>query len=100
MFDRRFCKFIGATASFDTGPQFDHTNGDNTGYYIFLETSYPRRYGDKAWYISPIFQSRSIYDNCNLRFFYHMYGASIGQLNVYLRTYANGTLGKPIWSVK
>ncbi|CAB4000024.1 MAM and LDL-receptor class A domain-containing 2 [Paramuricea clavata] len=90
----------GATASFNTGPQFDHTNSDSTGYYIYLETSYPRRYGDKAWYISPTFQSRVSLDKCNLRFFYHMYGATIGQLNVYIRTYVNGTLGKPLWSAK
>ena len=50
-----------------------------TGYYMYIETSSPRVQGDYARLTSPMQQFSGFM--C-LRFFYHMYGATIGRLYV------------------
>ena len=62
------------------------------GNYIYIETSYPRRRGDKAWLYSPVYPA-SVKGKC-LNFWYHMYGADIGSLNIYLTT----PTGTPLWN--
>jgi hypothetical protein len=64
------------------------------GYYMYIETSGSRHAGDKAHLKSPAV-STDPSTKC-LRFWYHMYGATIGQLNVYLR--AGAGLGPAIWT--
>jgi hypothetical protein len=44
---------------------------------------------------SPFFKPST---TCNLRWFYHMYGTSIGTLNVYTRTSVSGALSK-VWTL-
>ena len=51
---------------------------------MFIETSYPRKRGDRAHLESTIFQPTSSRGSC-MNFFYHMSGPSIGSLNVYMR---------------
>ena len=51
----------------------------STGYYMYTETSRPRRQGDYAILISPMQRFSGIM--C-LKFSYHMYGATIGILDV------------------
>jgi hypothetical protein len=63
----------GSTASFNTGPKRDHTIGLPSGHYIFLESSYPAVRGDRARIASPVLNSTG--NSCELRFFWHMYGA-------------------------
>lgn len=53
----------------------------NTGHYLYIETSFPRQPGDKARVIFKVFRV-----NC-LQFWYHMWGADIGQLKVYHTTF-------------
>ena len=50
------------------------------GKYMYIETSYPRRRGDKAILILALYGKRG--SSC-LSFYYHMYGSSVGTLNVY-----------------
>lgn len=86
----------GATSSWNTGPPADHTT--QNGYYMYIETSWPRRYGDKAWLVSRNFQAITPgSEPCKLRFFYHMYGDSAESLNVYIRTNRNGTAKQRVW---
>ena len=86
----------GATASFNTGPPSDHTT--QNGYYMYIETSWPRKYGDKAWLVSRNFQGIVPGSSpCKLRFFYHMYGDSAESLNVYIRTFRNGSAQQTVW---
>jgi len=61
---------------------------------MYIETSGSRHAGDKAHLESPTV-STDPSTKC-LRFWYHMYGATIGQLNVYLR--AGAGLGPAIWT--
>lgn len=67
----------GQTQSSNTGPLEDHTGG---GYYVYIETSSPRRLGDKAI----ISRWVSLTGKSCLSFFYHMRGSGMGTLRVKL----------------
>jgi hypothetical protein len=68
----------GGTASAPTGPSDDVTGG---GTYMYIETSVPRAAGDSAILISPSIDISSL-SSAELSFYSHMFGASIGMLNV------------------
>ena len=76
-FERR----SGSSDSLYTGPSTDHTLGTALGYYIYIETSYPRLYGQKAEVMTAWFKGSS--PRCELTFAYHMYGYSVGTLKVH-----------------
>ncbi|KAM5193553.1 LOW QUALITY PROTEIN: MAM domain-containing protein 2 [Mantella aurantiaca] len=63
-----------------TGPKGDHTSG--VGYYMYIEAT-NMVYGQKARLISR--SLRAIHGKQCLIFFYHMYGAGTGVLNIYLK---------------
>lgn len=65
------------------------------GYYMFIETSSPRKPNDKARLESEEFQPTGSSGRC-LKFWYHMYGNTIGTLNIWMNS--NGTSGQ-IWSL-
>ncbi|MFO0507794.1 MAG: hypothetical protein ACK5YS_02865, partial [bacterium] len=69
------------SAGSGTGPTGDNTTG--TGFYMFTETSGPDP-GAIADFTLPI-TNISALTAPNLTFFYHMFGASIGALEVYVR---------------
>ena len=50
---------------------------------MYTETSWPRKPGDRARLITPVIKSES--KGCRVRFYYHMKGANIGSLVVYVR---------------
>uniref|UniRef100_A0A8C8RFM0 MAM domain containing 2 n=1 Tax=Pelusios castaneus TaxID=367368 RepID=A0A8C8RFM0_9SAUR len=92
-FERDECAFIqerrnrsswhrrrGQTPTSYTGPKGDHTTG--VGYYMYIEAS-NMIYGQKARLISR--SIRGISGKQCLTFFYHMYGAGSGLLNLYLK---------------
>lgn len=72
------------SAGSDTGPTGDNTTG--TGFYIFTETSGPP-VGATADFILPV-TNISTLTAPNLTFYYHMFGASTGTLEVYVRNVA------------
>ncbi|XP_013772489.1 MAM and LDL-receptor class A domain-containing protein 1-like isoform X1 [Limulus polyphemus] len=79
----------GQTSSMHTGPKSDHTSSNypgsfrGTGYYIYTETSTPRIKGEKARLMTPwIAQTETGF--C-LKFWYHMYGSSVGSLRVFIQ---------------
>ena len=61
---------------------------------MYIETSYPRKKGDKARFISPTYVG--VKGGQCFQFWYHMYGQDIGQLNVYIKTGAN--ISNPSWT--
>ncbi|XP_038052723.1 MAM and LDL-receptor class A domain-containing protein 1-like [Patiria miniata] len=85
----------GGTASQNTGPGIDHTKGDATGYYMYIETSSPRVQGDKARFESDIIPAVTSQRMC-VTFWYHMYGDHIRDLNIYLKT--GSGLGTAVWT--
>ncbi|PFX28263.1 Transmembrane protease serine 5 [Stylophora pistillata] len=68
----------GSTGSWATGPSSDHTSG--SGYYMYIETSYPRVMGDKAKLDLSLCGNGDV---ACITFYYHMYGSSMGTLNVF-----------------
>uniref|UniRef100_H3B4N7 MAM domain-containing protein n=1 Tax=Latimeria chalumnae TaxID=7897 RepID=H3B4N7_LATCH len=74
----------------DTGSKRDHTWNLDTGFYVYLDTSFSKE-GRKAWLKSPALYASSE-NACKLRFFYHMHGKNIGSLKVYTRVFNDGTL--------
>ena len=53
-----------------------------TGFYAYIETSYPRLNRDAARLVSP---KMSAADGDCFTFFYHMHGLNIRTLNIYTR---------------
>ncbi|XP_077867591.1 thyroid hormone-induced protein B-like [Saccoglossus kowalevskii] len=75
------------TPSANTGPSFDHTMGNETGHYLYIEAS-GREMGQKAIITTPFIPNEFPGHVC-VRFYYHMYGANIGTLNVYIGNHGN-----------
>ena len=75
------------TTSATTGPSDDMTGGGN---YMYIETSSPRAPGDSAFLISSNIDISAL-SAPELRFFSHMYGASMGELSIHIVTAANPT---------
>lgn len=76
----------GQTPTSYTGPKGDHTTG--VGYYMYIEAS-NMIYGQKARLTSKLLRWTSGHQ-C-LKFFYHMYGAGTGILNVYMKKHGEKT---------
>eukprot|EP00057_Strongylocentrotus_purpuratus_P018000 XP_011672474.1 PREDICTED: MAM and LDL-receptor class A domain-containing protein 1 [Strongylocentrotus purpuratus] len=70
------------TSSGYTGPSIDHTLQTGYGHYVFIEASGPKA-GSRAWLLSEHFSPTA--GRC-MEFWYHMYGAGVGDLNVYTTT--------------
>ena len=83
----------GKTPSQYTGPVTDHTTGGSAGYYVYIETSRPRKANDTARIESASVPATQ--QKC-LQFWYHMFGPHVDTLNVY--TKVNQQLGSPVWS--
>ena len=84
------------TPSSSTGPQLDHTMGNSSGFYAYVETSsgYAYRAGDTVSVVSPVIDASG--GDLWLSFFYHMYGSNIGELNVDV---FDGTWQEGVWSI-
>ncbi|XP_052222500.1 MAM and LDL-receptor class A domain-containing protein 1-like isoform X2 [Dreissena polymorpha] len=87
-----------STPTDGTGPDFDHTLRNASGKYIFIESSAPRSLFDGAWLQSPTIEASGQTVHC-FRFWYHMYGAAIGRLDVY-QTKTKDIPGNLMWSMK
>jgi len=68
------------TPSAPTGPSDDVTGGGN---YMYIETSVPRTTGDSALLVSENYDLSSL-TSPQLTFYSHMFGASIGELSVWI----------------
>ena len=66
------------------------------GNYLFIETSLPRRRGDRARLESEVFPPTPSKGQC-MTFWYHMKGAHMGTLSVYMRIY--GQSETKLWSL-
>ena len=66
-------------------------SNQGTGRYVYIETSSPRQPGDTARLSSPWMRG----PQC-MMFYYHMYGASMGCVVIYIKSQAPNRL-KPVW---
>ena len=67
------------------------------GYYVFIETSSPRKQGDKARLVGPQFAQSST-KRC-IQFWYHMYGRTTGSLRVLAKWGAGNKSEAILWSL-
>ena len=88
---------LSSTLHFNISHMSDMTylSSDN-GTYIYAETSSPRQPGDKAILVSQQIPANTRPGNCII-FWYHMYGAHVSVLNMYIQT-GSGALPKPTWT--
>ncbi|XP_077978870.1 MAM and LDL-receptor class A domain-containing protein 1-like [Glandiceps talaboti] len=69
------------TETSQTGPQYDHTRGDEYGYYMAVEAQDGNALS-RAALQSPLLKETGAH--CEIEFWYHMYGENIGFLNVHI----------------
>ncbi|XP_063609951.1 MAM and LDL-receptor class A domain-containing protein 1-like [Penaeus indicus] len=84
-----------------TGPPRDRSSFANNGMmggYAFIDSSYPRRPGDKARLMSQEFQGTNPDSPLCMRFWTHMFGNGIGSLRVILFD-VNTDEDKVIWQI-
>ncbi|KAH3846512.1 hypothetical protein DPMN_088814, partial [Dreissena polymorpha] len=88
--------YRGPTPSDGTGPNVDHTLGNSSGTYAFIETSAPRQSNQSAWLHSPLITPDG--ETYCLSFWYNMFGPTIGELNVYISGNTVTLPWKVLWS--
>lgn len=84
-----------------TGPAMDSSSDRSTaGGYAYIDSSFPRRPGDRARLVSPNFSASSADTPMCMHFWFHMFGPGIGTLKLFLRNFRS--LDAPlreIWSL-
>ncbi|RDD37230.1 MAM and LDL-receptor class A domain-containing protein 2 [Trichoplax sp. H2] len=76
-------RISGSTTSSSTGPTNDHTLKNSLGYYLYTESSWPRKPGEYADLMSPPLATASNSSVVEIKFYYHAYGSSLGKLQIY-----------------
>ncbi|KAL6257987.1 hypothetical protein P5V15_011582 [Pogonomyrmex californicus] len=86
----------GSTPTDRTGPHYDHTYRNETGTYAYVNMASKKAgvmYGSRGTISSPVYNptppyssnpKSEYYQSCQIRFFYHKFGAHIGSLGIYL----------------
>ncbi|XP_066969584.1 tyrosine-protein kinase receptor [Macrobrachium rosenbergii] len=86
-----FKRHQGSTEKDFTGPQYDHTYGNESGWYFLSELPKQGKLGDHGVLESPYFDpppcyhgnvQSPFYDSCKLRFYYHKLGRYQGSVTV------------------
>uniref|UniRef100_A0A182YBN3 Uncharacterized protein n=1 Tax=Anopheles stephensi TaxID=30069 RepID=A0A182YBN3_ANOST len=67
-----------------TGPKYDHTTMQPKAGHFMIVDSGEQLTNDTARFISPLFEPELSNGAC-FQFYYHMYGESVGTLNVYVK---------------
>lgn len=93
--DFDWIRIQGPTPTVNTGPLKDHTTGTSLGHYLYMESSEPQEFEDKAVLLSPLFNP-TYNQTCIFRFHYHMSGKQVYTLSVFQRTMSN-TKGILLW---
>ncbi|XP_038072708.1 uncharacterized protein LOC119741108 isoform X2 [Patiria miniata] len=84
----------GKTPTRRTGPAIDHTLEQSRGTYKYIEATGPNQ-GEKAHLLSPRYTK--IQGDCDVSFWYHMYGEHVGHLKVHIMKHP-GHLGEPYFT--
>ncbi|XP_031229155.1 MAM and LDL-receptor class A domain-containing protein 1 [Mastomys coucha] len=95
--DFNWTRYQGPTSTMNTGPMKDHTLGTVKGHYLYIETSGPQGFQDKAILLSPILNATEA-NGCTFRLYYHMFGKHIYRLAVYQRIWSNSR-GQLLWQI-
>ncbi len=87
---------VGGTSSSSTGPSVDYNPGTSTGKYIYFETSSPCYSNVTAIMYTPALDLTGV-GGMSMIFGYHMYGSSMGSLNVDAST-DGGATWSTLWT--
>ncbi|KAM4828899.1 MAM and LDL-receptor class A domain-containing protein 1 isoform 3-T3 [Thomomys bottae] len=87
----------GSTPTMNTGPMKDHTLGTAKGHYLYIESSEPQDFQNRAALLSPILNATAP-RGCTFRLYYHMFGKHIYRLAVYQRIWSNSR-GQLLWQI-
>ncbi len=87
----------GGTTSLDTGPSVDYDPGTASGFYMYIETSTPM-FGGKVAILESVDIDLNGTNAAQFAFSYHMYGSTMGTLNVDI-TDDNGTTWPTLWTL-
>ncbi|XP_048223736.1 MAM and LDL-receptor class A domain-containing protein 1 [Perognathus longimembris pacificus] len=87
----------GSTTTLNTGPMKDNTLGTTKGHYLYIESSEPQDFQNRASLLSPILNATAP-RGCTFRLFYHMFGKHIYRLAIYQRIWSNSR-GKLLWQI-
>ncbi|XP_044084529.1 MAM and LDL-receptor class A domain-containing protein 1 [Neovison vison] len=87
----------GPTSTLNTGPMKDNTLGTAKGHYLYIESSEPQVFQNRAALLSPVLNATST-EGCTFRFSYHMFGKHIYRLAIYQRVWSN-TRGQLLWQI-
>lgn len=76
-----FTRNRGETQNRNTGPRYDHTKQDSTGYYLYMDSSQaqPKNIARVSYTFTSVSNS-----SCQMNFFYHMYGTGMGVLRLFV----------------
>ena len=87
----------GELANPGTGATIDHTTLDNSGHYMFINSSQEVIEGERADLVSKPFKKGSGDDgDCEVIFYYHMHGPNVGSLKVSVVSGPDGEMIK-LW---
>ncbi|XP_076240452.1 MAM and LDL-receptor class A domain-containing protein 1 [Calliopsis andreniformis] len=84
-----------------TGPAMDSsTDRATAGGYAYIDSSFPRKPGDRAKLVSPNFPAPSADTPMCMHFWFHMFGSGIGTLKLFLRNFRSlDAPPREIWSL-
>ncbi|KAF5928872.1 hypothetical protein HPG69_012444 [Diceros bicornis minor] len=95
--DFDWTRFQGPTPTLNTGPMKDNTLGTAKGHYLYIESSEPQVFQNRAALLSPILNATDT-EGCTFRLHYHMFGKHIYGLVIYQRIWSN-TRGQLLWQI-
>eukprot|EP00071_Canis_lupus_P028069 XP_022261626.1 MAM and LDL-receptor class A domain-containing protein 1-like [Canis lupus familiaris] len=72
----------GPTSTLNTGPMKAHTLGTAKGHYLYIESSEPQVFQNRATFLSPVLNATDA-GGCTFRLYYHMFGKHIYRLAIY-----------------
>ncbi|KAG8515941.1 MAM and LDL-receptor class A domain-containing protein 1, partial [Galemys pyrenaicus] len=87
----------GPTSTLNTGPMKDNTLGTTEGHYLYIESSEPQVFQNRAALLSPVLNATDT-EGCTFRLYYHMFGKRIYRLAIYQRIWSN-TRGQLLWQI-
>ncbi|XP_057354250.1 MAM and LDL-receptor class A domain-containing protein 1 [Manis pentadactyla] len=87
----------GPTSTLNTGPMKDSTLGTAKGHYLYIESSEPQVFQNRAALLSPVLNASGA-EGCTFRLHYHMFGKHIYRLAIYQRYWSN-TRGQLLWQI-
>ncbi|RDD37228.1 MAM and LDL-receptor class A domain-containing protein 2 [Trichoplax sp. H2] len=71
------------TPSSTTGPNHDHTQGNSSGYYMYIEAT-QNKHGQYADLISPPLLLSAFGSSVQVSFYYYAYGNNLAELSIYV----------------